>query len=183
MNIAADIATSVERAHRYWGWYLAAGIALIVLGAIAIGSETLATLASVVALGSVLFVTGIVQLVTAFAARGAGHVILWLLTGILDAIIGVILIQHPGIGALSLTLIVAALLMFGGVYRFITALWLQFPNYGWIAASALLSFVLGILLWTEWPISALWFLGFAVGCSLIFNGFSCSALALKLKSL
>lgn len=183
MSIAANVVASVEQAHKSWGWYMAAGIALIVLGGLAVWSETLATMASIVALGAVLLITGVVQIVAAFMARGAGHVVLLMLVGILDGIVGVMLMEHPEIGALSVTLLVAALLVFGGIYRFVTALWLQLPQYGWVAFSAVIGVVLGVLLWIEWPVSATWFIGFAVGVELIFAGIGWCSVSLKLKSL
>jgi len=42
--------------------------------------------------------------------------------------------------------------------------------------------ILGILLWVQWPVSALWFIGFAVGVSLIFDGAAWTSLAMRLRS-
>jgi uncharacterized membrane protein HdeD (DUF308 family) len=178
-----QIASDVAAAHRQWGWYLALGILLILVGIYAIYAEGLATLASVFALGIVLLIAGIAQIVGAFMARGAGHVILLLLVGFLDIIVGFALLQHPAIGALAITLLLAALFLFGGIFRFVSALWLQFPNYGWVAASGVISFILGVLLWMQWPVSAFWFIGFAVGLNFIFAGIAWSSMALRLKTL
>jgi uncharacterized membrane protein HdeD (DUF308 family) len=182
-QIAADVAGSIHEAHKLRGRYLALGIALILLGFYAIWAETFATLASVIALGAVLVVAGIAQLVGAFMARGAGHVILLLLAGALDIIVGLMLLQHPIAGALTITLLLAVLLVFGGAFRFVSALWLQFPQYGWVAASGAISFILGVLLWLQWPVSAFWFIGFVVGLNFIFAGMAWSSMALKLKAL
>jgi uncharacterized membrane protein HdeD (DUF308 family) len=178
-----QIASDVVAAHRQWGWYLALGILLILVGIYAIYAEGLATLASVFALGIVLLIAGVAQIVGAFMARGAGHVILLLLVGFLDIIVGFALLQHPAIGALAITLLLAALFLFGGLFRFVSALWLQFPNYGWVAASGVISFILGVLLWTQWPVSAFWFIGFAVGLNFIFAGIAWSSMALRLKAM
>ena len=178
-----QIASDASTAHRQWGWYLALGILLILVGFYAIYAEGLATLASVFALGIVLLIAGVAQIVGAFMSRGAGHVILLLLVGFLDIIVGFALLQHPAIGALAVTLLLAALFLFGGIFRFVSALWLQFPNYGWVAFSGVISFILGLLLWMQWPVSAFWFIGFAVGLNFIFAGIAWSALALKLKAL
>ena len=153
-----QIAWDVAEAHRQWGWYLALGILLILVGAYAIYAEGLATLASVYALGIVLLIAGVAQIISAFMARGAGHVILLLLVGFLDLFVGLALLQHPEAGALTVTLLIAALLIFGGIFRFVSALWLQFPNYGWVAASAAITFILGLLVWWQWPTSAYWFI-------------------------
>jgi len=178
----SDVIEPIQQAHKMWGWYLALGIALVALGAYCIYAETTATLASVFAIGAVLMLSGVVQLAAAVMARGAGHIILLLLVGTLDIIIGLILVEHPEFGALVITLFLATLLVFGGIYRFVAALWLQFPHYGWVAFSGLVSLALGILLWMQWPISAFWFIGLAVGVNLIFAGFTWSSIALKLKN-
>ena len=180
--MAADIVGSIQEAHKEWGWYLALGIALVVLGAYAIYATSAATIASVVVIGAVVMLSGIFQLAAAFFSRGAGHIILLLLVGALDVVVGLMLVEHPAFGALILTLFLAALFVGGGIFRFVAALWLQFPHYGWAAFSGLLTAVLGILLWMQWPFSALWFIGFAVGVSLIFAGVAWSSIAIKLKN-
>jgi uncharacterized membrane protein HdeD (DUF308 family) len=45
-----------------------------------------------------------------------------------------------------------------------------------------LSCILGVLLWAQWPISALWFIGFIVGLNFIFTGAWLSSLAFRLKN-
>ncbi|MBV8637772.1 MAG: DUF308 domain-containing protein [Candidatus Eremiobacteraeota bacterium] len=181
-SVTADVAQTVHDVRSLWGWYLALGIALIALGAYAIYEQSAATIASVIALGVILMLAGVTQIISGFMARSAGHVILLLLVGVLDIVVGLMLVQHPNAGALTVTLLLAALFVFGGIYRFVAALWLQFPQYGWVAASGIVSTVLGCLLWAQWPNSASWFLGFAVGVNFIFAGISWSAIALKLKS-
>jgi uncharacterized membrane protein HdeD (DUF308 family) len=181
-RMAADVAGSIQEAHRMWGWYLALGVLLILVGGYAIVNGMAATLASVIVLGILLLIAGIAQLIGAFMARGAGHVILLLLVGALDLVVGWMLIQHPGLGALTLTLLLSVLLVFGGIFRFVAALWLQFPHYGWVAFSGFITFALGVLLWMSWPISAEWFIGFAVGVSFIFAGIGWAAMGWKLKA-
>jgi uncharacterized membrane protein HdeD (DUF308 family) len=176
-----DSAASIEAARKQWGWYLALGIVLILVGIYAISSEAVATLASVIVIGAVLFVAGVAQIITAFMARGAGHIILLLLVGVLDIVVGLMVLEHPDAGALTITLLLAALFVFGGIFRFVSALLLQFPQYGWVAVSGIISIILGILLWMQWPYSALWFIGLVVGLSFIFNGIAWSSLALRLK--
>lgn len=182
-TIAADVAGSIQQAHKTWGWYLALGILLILLGVYAIANDIAASFVSVIVLGVLLIVAGVAQLIGAFMARGAGHVILLLLVGALDIIVGWMLIQHPELGALFLTLLLSVLFVFSGIYRLVAALWLQFPHYGWVAFSGLVTLALGVLLWTSWPISGLWFIGIAVGVNFIFAGLAWSAMAWKLRTI
>jgi len=169
--------------HGHWGWYLALGIALIALGILAIVDETTATLASVVALGALVAVAGAAQLILAFRTMGAGHIILLLLVGVLDIVVGLMLVQNAAAGALVTTLLLAALFVFGGLYRCVAALWLRFPHYGWVVFSGAVTFLLGMLLWAQWPFSATWFLGFAIGINFVFAGSAWTAMAWKLRSL
>lgn len=182
-SIISEARASLSAAHKDWGWFLALGIALIVLGAAAIVYETYSTIASVIALGVFIFLGGVMQLFAAFQTRGAGHVILYLLVGVLELVVGFILWDEPAAGALAVTLVLAVYFMFSGIFRLIYSLWMQFPHYGWAAFSGLITFVLGILLWAQWPTSAFWFLGFAVGVNFILFGISWCALALNLKSI
>jgi uncharacterized membrane protein HdeD (DUF308 family) len=178
----AGVPGSVSDAHKLWGWYLTVGIALILVGLYCIWAEGVATMASVIVLGAVLFIAGIVQLAGAVMARGAGHIVLLLLIGLLDIIVGLMLLEHPVAGALVVTLLLAALFVFGGLFRFVTALMLQFPHYGWVAFGGIISVILGVLLWIQWPFSALWFIGFVVGLNFVFSGFSWSMMAWRLKA-
>lgn len=180
-SLITQMNASLTEARKEWGWFLTLGIALIVLGAAAIIYESTATIASVVVLGAIIFVAGIFQLFTAFQARGAGHVILYLLLGVLELVVGFVLMEAPGAGALAVTLVLSVYFMFSGIFRVIYSLWMQFPQYGWAVFSGLVTLALGILLWAQWPTSAVWFIGFAVGVNFILIGISWSALALKLK--
>ena len=182
-TIASEVNASISAVRKEWGWFLTLGIALIVLGVAAIFYQTTSTVYSVVALGAIIVIAGIAQLFAAFQARGAGHVILYLLIGVLDLVVGFVLVRDPTAGALAVTLVLSVYLMFGGISRVIYALWMQFPQYGWAVFSGIVTLVLGILLFLQWPVSAFWFLGFAVGVYLILFGISWSTLAFKLKSL
>lgn len=181
-SIISGLNETVDTIRKEWGWFLVLGLSLIVLGVFAIVYEEIATLASISALGILLVLAGAMQLAAAFGARGAGHVVLYLLFGLLEMLVGFVLIGHPIGGALLVTLTLSVYLIFSGTCRFVYALWSQLPNYGWAAFAGLVSALLGVLLWMQWPSSAVWFLGFAVGVNFIFAGTSWTALALKLRN-
>jgi uncharacterized membrane protein HdeD (DUF308 family) len=60
----------------------------------------------------------------------------------------------------------------GGLFRAIGAETLKFPRWGWSVVSGIVSVVLGILLLVQMPISAFWFVGFAIGVDMIMEGVS-----------
>ncbi len=62
-----------------------------------------------------------------------------------------------------------------------TAARFKFPGWSWGVFDGVVTLVLGILLWAEWPWSGLWFLGLAVGVSLVLRGWSYVTFALVLR--
>ena len=60
---------------------------------------------------------------------------------------------------------------------------LKFPSWGWAVFSGIVSLGLGIMLLTQMPISSVWFIGFAIGVDLIFDGASMIGFATALHKL
>jgi uncharacterized membrane protein HdeD (DUF308 family) len=87
------------------------------------------------------------------------------------------------VGALAWTLLFASFFTVIGTFRVIAAIRLKFPNWGWAVFDGVVTLVLGILLWAEWPWSGIWFIGFAVGISLVLRGWSYVMFALAIHSL
>ena len=172
-----------QELRKEWGWLLGIGVLEVIVGIYCLANQITATLASIVVLGGLLFIVGVAEIIGAFRAHGAGHVILFLLGGLLSIVVGIALISRPDAGALTVTLLLSAMLVVGGIFRFWGALAMQLPHYGWAALSGVLSFILGILLWAQWPTSATWFIGFVVGLNFIFTGLWLASLAFQLKNL
>jgi uncharacterized membrane protein HdeD (DUF308 family) len=166
-----------------WGWILALGIILIVVGTIAVAMPFVASLATAVAFGALLLVGGIAQLVGAFWTRDWSGFFLSLLMGVLYLVLGVLFLRDPGDALLAMTLLLACVLMVGGLFRIIGSLMYQFPHWGWILAGGIINLILGILIWQQWPVSGLWVIGLFVGIDLIFTGWTWVMLALAVKDL
>ncbi len=164
------LAAGLEHLRHAWGWFVALGAALIILGAICILGEVETTMITVIVLGWFLIIGGVIALVHTFRTRTWSGFFLYLASAVLRLLTGFLLIRWPLVGAVSLTLILATLFIVGGVFRAVGATSLRFPNWGWTAASGALALVLGVLLLWELPTSSLWFLGLAVGIDLIFEG-------------
>lgn len=158
--------------HRHGGWFLVLGVVLIVLGAIALAYDVLATVASVLVFGWLLLIGGVVEIVHGFQTHRWGGFFLHLLGGLLFLVAGLLFIANPLAAALTLTLFLGAFLLLGGLFEIIGALRLRAPHWGWQVLGGAITTVLGVLLWAQWPVSGLWFIGFAVGISLIFRGWS-----------
>jgi len=167
----------------HWGWLLTLGIVMVVLGAIAVYVMPAATIGTVLVLGWLLVVSGFVESICAFRVRRWGGFFLHLIGGILGIFIGLLVVTHPVAGALAWTLLFASFFIVIGICRLVTAISLKFPLWGWAAFDSLITVGLGILLWAGWPWSGFWFLGLAVGVSLILRGWSYAMLALAIRRL
>jgi len=163
----------------HWGWLLALGILEIISGCVAIATPLLASLAAVVVFGAALIVTAVSQLVHAFQLRGRRRSALYILSGVLYAAAGVLLIAYPLGGALTLAIWIAVLLIVSGGLRAIFAMTTRpVPGWGWLFASGVAGTVLGVMLLVGWPATALWGIGVLLGINLIFNGTMICSLAL-----
>jgi uncharacterized membrane protein HdeD (DUF308 family) len=165
------------------GWVIFAGITMLVFGTGAVIYDVTATLASVFLFGWLLMLAGVMQMVHAFQVRSWSGFFLYLLDGIIRATVGTLLVLYPGSGALTLTLLLSFYFIVGGVFKAIGSMVLQFPSWGWTVASGLVSIVLGVMLALQWPVSGLWFIGFAVGLDLILYGWALLMFAAATKKL
>lgn len=155
---------------RNTGWFIALGVALIVLGIIAVAAAVTATLFSVILFGWLLFFGGIIQAVHAFRVRPWSGLLLQLLIGILNVLVGLVIVANPGSSAAALTLLLAAFFIVGGVFRIVLTAREHFPGRGWSIFSGAINVLLGILIWLQWPASAFWVIGLFIGIDLLFTG-------------
>jgi uncharacterized membrane protein HdeD (DUF308 family) len=180
---ATPLVLDFEALRHKWGWFLALGIALIVLGIIALSVMPAATVATVIVLGWLMVFSGVVEAVHGFQVRGWGGMFLHVVAGILGVLIGLLIATHPVAGALAWTLLFASFFTVIGIFRMIAAIRLKFPNWGWAVFDGTITLLLGILLWAEWPWSGFWFLGLSIGISLLLRGWSYVMLALAIRGL
>jgi uncharacterized membrane protein HdeD (DUF308 family) len=166
-----------------WFWFVLLGIALVVLGTVALSAVVIASLAAAVILGSLILVGGVAETLGAFWCRGWSGFFLHLLSGVLAIVIGILFLRAPVAELLALTLLVACYLMVGGVFKIVAVLCYRFAAWGWPLVSGIIDVVLGVMIWQQWPASALWVIGLFVGINMIFRGFNWIGLGLALRSL
>jgi uncharacterized membrane protein HdeD (DUF308 family) len=173
----------MEVLSRNWGWLLAFGILMIILGMFAIGAPAVATVAVQIMLGWILVIGGIAEGIHAFMAQGWRGFLLELLSAILYLGVGVLLLVNPVAGALALTVVLAVFLIVEGIFKIIMATRVRdHRGWGWLLASGILSVILGVLIWAEWPASGLWVIGLLVGIQLLFTGWALVMLALAARA-
>jgi uncharacterized membrane protein HdeD (DUF308 family) len=163
--------------HRHWKWFLGIGIALALLGVLALSSVVTTTFVSVLVFGWILIATSVLGFIHLFKVRAWSGFFINLLLAILDLVIGVLLIARPTLGALSLTLVMGILFFVGGLYRVSVALTTSLPHRTLLLFNGFISILLGALIVLQWPVSGLWVIGLFLGVDLVFRGISLALLA------
>ena len=173
----------LEAIKGHWKWILALGIVLVVVGTLAVTMPLVATLATALGIGSLILIAGVAQLVGAFWIREWSGFFLSLLFGLLYVVLGLMFLRAPVKAELALTMLLACVLMVGGLFRIIGSLMHRFPHWVWTLVGGAINVVLGIMIWQQWPDAALWVIGLFVGIDLIFTGWTWVMLALSVKNL
>jgi len=177
---ALDIRVPAEIVHN-WGWFLAFGIALVLIGIVAIGRAVAATVVSMLFFGWLLVIAAGIEIVQAImVGKWAGLYHHWL-GAILFGVLGALIVWRPLVSAEILTLLMGAFFLVAGLFQLITPFLVSLPEWGWHALNGIITLVLGILILAQWPVSGLWVIGLFVGIELIFYGGAWIALALRLR--
>ena len=95
-----------------------------------------------------------------------------MLAGILYLVLGLMFVRRPDVTLEALTMMIAIVLMVGGLFRSLVSLLMRFEQWGWTLLGGLISLGLGILIWVQLPWSALWLIGTFVGIDMLCTGWS-----------
>ena len=171
----------LKEAKQNWIWFLALGILLLILGVGVAGSAYYATVFSVVLFGIFLFSAGIIQFVQAFMARKWSALFLCVFLGAIYLITGFLCITKPETAAIGITFWIAAVCFLVGLFRMIASLVIRFDHYGLVFFNGLVTFLLGGMIFADWPLSGLWVIGLFIGVDLILSGLTWIALSLDAR--
>src|SRR5262245_24533397 len=122
MAFAGVMTSLMERAVKdalaaHWRLFFIQGIAMVVLGVFALGAPMAASIAVELYIGGLFLVSGVIGLAAIFAARDVPAFLWGMLTAALSIVVGILLIDRPIAGALSLTLVLAAFFLAEGVFQ------------------------------------------------------------------
>ncbi len=173
---------SIDTIKENWGWILGLGIFLILLGTLAIAAAVATTLVSVLFLGLLMVAGGFAKLIYSFWTKDWSGFFLALLMGLLYVVVGALFIFKPLQSAAALTLLIGALFVVSGLFKIIAPLFMRFPHWGWTIFSGVISLILGCLVLSEWPVSALWLIGLFVGIDLMIYGWMSVFFAIAAKN-
>src|SRR5215472_417224 len=156
-----------------WGWIVALGVIYVIAGFVALGSIMMATVASVLIVGVMMIVAGVAEVISAFQIKSWGKFLLWAVLGVLYIVAGFMTWDNPLFAAVVLTLLLGASLVASGIMRLVLAFSMKRETpWIWVALSAVITSLLGLLILARWPINSVYILGLFLGIDLIFAGAS-----------
>jgi uncharacterized membrane protein HdeD (DUF308 family) len=177
------LSSGIDEVRKHSTWFLAIGIALVILGMVAIAYTVEMTIVSLMFLGWLLIIGGVFEVIHGFSRRLWSGFFINLLGGVLYAVAGGVMVANPALAAVSLTLLIAIILIVAGVFRLIVAFSTPLHHRGWLILNGAISILLGIMIWNSWPVSGLWVIGMFIGIDMIFDGWTEIMLALSVRRL
>lgn len=172
--------TMLDGIKRNTGFTIFAGILTLVAGFLAMGAPFIAGLSVAVMVGVMLVFGGLTQIVFAFRTK-AGF--LAIVVGILAVLAGGYMVMNPGIALASLTMVLAMFLIFSGIMEIILAFQAKpAEGWGWALFSAIMTLILGIMIWRQFPLSGTFAIGILVGLKLVFSGMTLMTLGFAARS-
>ena len=147
------------------------GIAITVLGAVALVFPMLSTLVAALFVGWIFLISGGFMFAGSFSIHGTGPFFGALLLSLLSLAAGVFLLFNPLAGAIALTLILGVIFVFQGAFEIFFAFETR-PHRGWVGMliSGLASVALAVLIAAGWPAISLVALGILLGVNLLSTG-------------
>jgi uncharacterized membrane protein HdeD (DUF308 family) len=149
------------------------GILLIIVGLLAIAAPMAAGLSITIAVGTLLIIGGIGECFLAFQAGAFGKGLQIFIVGALMAVAGFYLVSQPVSGLVKITLFLSAYFIVSGIFEVIAAVQIR-PSSGWglMLFNGIVTLLLGIMLWRQYPLSGAWAVGVLFGIKMVFSGWT-----------
>lgn len=165
------------------GVAVAVGIALILAGILAICAPFIAGVSVMLMIGALMLVGGISLLVLAFRVGAFGSGLALLVMSVLMIVAGFYMISRPVSALGAMTLFLAAYLVVTGIVEIFAGFSARPQSgWGWVVASAVVSVLLGAMLWAQFPFSGVWAIGTIFGVKLLMTGISMTSVGAAVRS-
>jgi uncharacterized membrane protein HdeD (DUF308 family) len=156
---------------RFKAIYIGSSILMVVVGILAIALPLAAGIGISVFVSWLILLMGCAYLVYAFAAKDVGGFVWRLLLGVFYVAGGLYLALHPAISLLSLTLVLAIILLAEGALQIFAFFSLRrLPGSKWLLIDGIVTLLLGLMIGLSWPSAAAWAIGTLVGINFLFSG-------------
>lgn len=163
MTAEKTVLQNVSSKMRLMGWLS------IVFGGLAIAMPWIAGQSILMMVGILVMAAGIMRMIWAFQAGSLGKGILVFLIGVLTLLAGIAVIAHPLMSSAVLTIMLAVYFLADGVSELISAFSVK-EGKGWLLFDAVVTIMLGIMIFTGFPLAGTVAIGVFLGIKLLFAG-------------
>lgn len=163
MTAEKTVLQNVSSKMRLMGWLS------IVFGGLAIAMPWIAGQSILMMVGILVMAAGIMRMIWAFQAGSLGKGILVFLIGVLTLLAGIAVIAHPLMSSAVLTIMLAVYFLADGVSELISAFSVK-EGKGWLLFDAVVTIMLGIMIFTGFPLAGTVAIGVFLGIKLLFVG-------------
>ncbi len=165
-----------------WGWILAYGLLVILIGLIALLDPLATGFAVGILIGAMLLIYGVIAIASGLSTLAARRRWTEVLLGVFSVLIGLMVLFVPYSGALSVVWVIGFWLAVSGIFHIISAIRAAHDR-GWRLLLGGVDLVLGGYLLFAGPLTSLLFLAVMVGISFLFRGVFLVVLALGVRRL
>ena len=163
MNAETPVLQKVSSRARLMGWLA------IIFGALAIAMPWIAGQSILLMVGALVIAAGIMRMIWAFQAGSLGKGVLVFLIGVLTLLAGFAVVASPLMSSAILTIMLSIYFFVDGLSEFFAAFSIQ-EGKGWLLFDAVVTVLLGIMLFTGFPLAGTVAIGVFLGIKLVFVG-------------
>jgi uncharacterized membrane protein HdeD (DUF308 family) len=163
MNAEKTALQKVGSSMKWMGWLC------IVFGILAIAMPWVAGQSILMTVGVLVAAVGIMRMLWAFRAGSLGKGILVFLIGVLTLLAGIAVLSNPIMSSAVLSIVLAVYFFVDGFSELMTAFSLK-EGRGWLLFDAVVTIILGIMIFTGFPLAGTVAIGVFLGIKLLFVG-------------
>jgi uncharacterized membrane protein HdeD (DUF308 family) len=130
----------------------------------------------------VILGTGILACFDALFWRHTKEFYVNLQIGVLDTVVGLIILTELNKSVDKLLLLVAAYLMIKGIFRILAAHTVHFSHFNVATFGGVISAIMGLVLWQEWLGKSMWFICFCLSIDIMTRGWALTWFGIWLKA-
>ena len=170
-------------------WYTTRGVFMILFGGVIVVMSIIAPNVVILSekfswlpiIGMILVAVGGLRCLDAYLSNSTQGFLLNMQGGVLDVIVGSIVLFSVNGQPSDLIHLIAAYLLTQGVLRNVLLFAITISNPQSNRVTGLISIILGLLVWSGWPTSAPWFLSISISVDIAFRGWALIMLASSMK--
>jgi uncharacterized membrane protein HdeD (DUF308 family) len=132
--------------------------------------------------GMVILSLGLLECLDAALAKETRDFLQNLQVGVLDAVIGGLIILSVTEEPTRLSMMIATFLIVRGIVRITLVYALRLPHTFATSLGGLLSIIMGFLIWMEWPVGDGWFISLCLNIEIAIRGWAMMTFALWVRT-